>query len=163
MLLLTREGLGIRHGGRHYENGKSDSDSDMDLRDAIQRVALEWPSYGRRMRAVRASGGVSGRWSAGGDSVFVLRQVGDVVTGQIEVRAGEPVYEIVDRVARDGRIHFFVLHDAADDPEVKANGGNPFHNVATGTFTENQIDISGSRENTNIREYHVVLTRIRDK
>jgi putative transposase len=33
---------------RFHENGKSDSDSDMDLRDAIQRVALEWPSYGRR-------------------------------------------------------------------------------------------------------------------
>jgi putative transposase len=28
-----------------YESG---ADSDMDLRDAIQRVALEWPSYGRR-------------------------------------------------------------------------------------------------------------------
>ena len=24
------------------------SDPDMDLRDAIQRIALEWPSYGRR-------------------------------------------------------------------------------------------------------------------
>ena len=33
---------------RFDENGKSGSDSDMDLRDAIQRVALEWPSYGRR-------------------------------------------------------------------------------------------------------------------
>ena len=33
---------------RFDENGKSDSDSDMDLRDAIQRIALEWPSYGRR-------------------------------------------------------------------------------------------------------------------
>ena len=31
-------------------DGESESgaDSDMDLRDAIQRVALEWPSYGRR-------------------------------------------------------------------------------------------------------------------
>jgi len=25
-----------------------DKDSDMELRDAIQRIALEWPSYGRR-------------------------------------------------------------------------------------------------------------------
>jgi putative transposase len=33
---------------RFDENGKPGSDSDMDLRDAIQRVALEWPSYGRR-------------------------------------------------------------------------------------------------------------------
>lgn len=28
--------------------GRSGSDSDMELRDAIQRIALEWPSYGRR-------------------------------------------------------------------------------------------------------------------
>jgi transposase InsO family protein len=33
---------------RFYEVGKSGADADMDLRDAIQRVALEWPSYGRR-------------------------------------------------------------------------------------------------------------------
>lgn len=33
---------------RSDENGESGSDSDMDLRDAIQRIALEWPSYGRR-------------------------------------------------------------------------------------------------------------------
>jgi len=30
------------------ENAESGADSDMDLRDAIQRVALEWPRYGRR-------------------------------------------------------------------------------------------------------------------
>jgi len=33
---------------RFDENGKAGADSDMDLRDAIQRVALEWPSYGRQ-------------------------------------------------------------------------------------------------------------------
>jgi len=33
---------------RFSENGKSGPDPDMDLRDAIQRVAVEWPSYGRR-------------------------------------------------------------------------------------------------------------------
>jgi transposase InsO family protein len=33
---------------RFEENAESGVDSDMDLRDAIQRVALEWPSYGRR-------------------------------------------------------------------------------------------------------------------
>jgi len=33
---------------RFDENAESGVDSDMDLRDAIQRVALEWPSYGRR-------------------------------------------------------------------------------------------------------------------
>lgn len=33
---------------RFEENAGSGSDADMDLRDAIQRIALEWPSYGRR-------------------------------------------------------------------------------------------------------------------
>jgi len=33
---------------RFDENAQSDPDLDMDLRDAIQRIALEWPSYGRR-------------------------------------------------------------------------------------------------------------------
>jgi hypothetical protein len=106
---------------------------------------------------------VSGRWSTGGDSVFVLRQAGDGVTGQIEGKPGEPVYKIVDGVIRDGRIRFFVLHDDPNDPEVKANGGNPFHNLATGTFTDDQIEISGSRENTKVREYQMVLKRVGDK
>jgi putative transposase len=33
---------------RFEESARSGSDSDMELRDAIQRIALEWPSYGRR-------------------------------------------------------------------------------------------------------------------
>jgi putative transposase len=33
---------------RFDDDGKRGSDPDMDLRDAIQRIALEWPSYGRR-------------------------------------------------------------------------------------------------------------------
>src|SRR6185312_17218661 len=32
----------------YNEKAMPDTDSDMDLRDAIQRIALEWPSYGRR-------------------------------------------------------------------------------------------------------------------
>jgi len=32
---------------RFGKDNPSRTDSDMDLRDAIQRVALEWPSYGR--------------------------------------------------------------------------------------------------------------------
>lgn len=57
----------------------------------------------------------------------------------------------------------FVLHEDENDTEVKAKGGKPFHNFAKGTFTEDEIDISGSRENTKIREYHMVLKRIKDK
>jgi transposase InsO family protein len=33
---------------RFEESARSGSDSDMELRDVIQRIALEWPSYGRR-------------------------------------------------------------------------------------------------------------------
>jgi putative transposase len=33
---------------RFDEKVEAGADSDMDLRDAIQRIALEWPSYGRR-------------------------------------------------------------------------------------------------------------------
>jgi putative transposase len=33
---------------RFQESAKSGADSDMELRDTIQRIALEWPSYGRR-------------------------------------------------------------------------------------------------------------------
>lgn len=32
---------------RFHDNGEPDPDPDMELRDAIQRVALEWPAYGR--------------------------------------------------------------------------------------------------------------------
>ena len=32
---------------RYEEGAAAEPDRDMDLRDAIQRIALEWPSYGR--------------------------------------------------------------------------------------------------------------------
>jgi len=103
---------------------------------------------------------VSGRWTAGGDNVFVLRQVGNTLTGVIEGHPGEPTYKIVDG-SRGNRIFFFVLHDNENDPEVRANGGMPFHNTAKGTFTEDEITVSGSRENTTIREYRLVLKRLK--
>ena len=106
---------------------------------------------------------VTGRWTTGGASVFVLRQSGETVTGEIQGRPGEPTYKIVDGTVRGNRIFFFVLHDGENDPEVKANGGLPFHNTAQGTFTEDEITVSGSRENTKIREYRLVLKRIKSK
>jgi hypothetical protein len=69
---------------------------------------------------------LTGRWSTGGENVFVLRQNGNAVTGLIEGRPGEPTYKIVDGVIRGNQIHFFVLHEDENDPEVKANGGKPF-------------------------------------
>jgi hypothetical protein len=106
---------------------------------------------------------VTGRWTAGGAEVFVLRQTGSAVTGMIQGRPGEPTYKIVDGTVHGDRIFFFVLHEDENDPEVRANGGVPFHNVAQGTFTPNEITVSGSRENTKIREYRLVLKRITTK
>ena len=40
--------------------------------ELIDEICLENEKSYERMRAVRAEGGVSGRWSGGGDSVFVL-------------------------------------------------------------------------------------------
>jgi hypothetical protein len=45
---------------RFDENAKRGPDPDMDLRDAIQRIALEWPSYGRP-RITGELRGVGGR------------------------------------------------------------------------------------------------------
>ena len=105
---------------------------------------------------------LTGRWSTGGENVFVLRQNGNTVTGTIESRPGAPVYKVVDGVIRGNQIQFFVLHEDENDPEVQANGGNAFHNFARGTFTEDEITVSGSRENTKIREYRLVLKRIKN-
>ena len=45
---------------RYDEDAAVRPDRDMDLRDAIQRIALEWPSYGRPRitAALRQTGGV---------------------------------------------------------------------------------------------------------
>ncbi len=103
---------------------------------------------------------LTGRWTVSGKEVFVLRQNGNSVTGEI-IAPGERTYKIVDGTVRGNEIYFFVLHDAKDDPEVVANGGNPFHNTAKGTFTEDEMSVSGSRENTKINEYQMVLRRIK--
>ena len=112
------------------------------------------------LAGIPALADLSGRWSTGGTEVFVLRQNGNTVTGTIVAKPGEPTYKIVDGVIRGNYIHFFVLHEDQNDPEVKANEGKPFHNLAQGTFTENEIVVSGSRENTTIRAYRLVLKRI---
>jgi hypothetical protein len=133
--------------------------------ELIDEICLENEKSYERMKSLQlaAPDGVTGRWATSGNSIFVLRQTGAAVTGEIQGLPGEPVYKIVDGTVRGNQIQFFVLHDDANDSEVKANGGNPFHNVAKGTFTEDEISISGSRENTTIREYSLVLKRIKEK
>jgi len=71
--MKANRGLTVRHivelGGvsrasfyRFDEEGSKKVDRDMDLRDAIQRIALTWTSYGRpritaELRAPRLEGG----------------------------------------------------------------------------------------------------------
>jgi len=86
--------------------------------------------------------------------------VGDAVTGVIQVRPGEPAYKIVDGTVRGNRIFFFVLHEDENDPEVKAKGGVPFHNVAQGTFAADSSS-NESPANSHESRNQEVLTLMR--
>jgi putative transposase len=44
---MVKLGRVSRSGFHRFRNSEPSPDRDMDLRDAIQRIALEWPSYGR--------------------------------------------------------------------------------------------------------------------
>jgi hypothetical protein len=44
---MVRLGRVSRSGFYRFQNSEPSPGRDMDLRDAIQRIALEWPSYGR--------------------------------------------------------------------------------------------------------------------
>jgi transposase InsO family protein len=44
---MVKLGRVSRSGFYRFDDAKPDLDRDMDLRDAIQKIALEWPSYGR--------------------------------------------------------------------------------------------------------------------
>jgi len=54
--------------------------------ELIDEICLENEKSYEHMRSVRPSplAGITGRWSAGGNAVFVLRQAGDAVTGEIQ-------------------------------------------------------------------------------
>jgi hypothetical protein len=68
---------------------------------------------------------LTGRWSTGGENVFVLRQNGNAVTGVIEGRPGEPTWKIVDGVIRGNQIHFFVLHEDENRSWCPGRGRTP--------------------------------------
>ena len=44
---MVKLGRVSRSGFYRFDNAEPDPDRDMDLRDAIQKIGLEWPSYGR--------------------------------------------------------------------------------------------------------------------
>ena len=115
------------------------------------------------MVATARAESLTGQWSpVPGRDVFILRQSGDSLTGVIR-SAGGKTYKIVDGNVKGNEVVFFVLHEAADDPEVIANGGNPFHNFARGTVNGNELTIAGSRESTSIHPYQLVLKRLTKK
>jgi hypothetical protein len=44
---MVKLGRVSRSGFYRFDDSDPDPDLDMDLRDAIQKIAVEWPSYGR--------------------------------------------------------------------------------------------------------------------
>ena len=101
---------------------------------------------------------LSGKWSADGKTIFAFDRHGDAFTGSILYEG--KVFKIVDGALDGNAISFFVLHDAANDPEVKANGGKPFRNTAKGTVSGDEMSLSGSRETSNERAYSMTLKRM---
>ena len=60
---MVKLGRVSRSGFYRFQTAKPSPDRDMDLRDAIQKIALQWPSYGRpRITAeLRHRGRAAGR------------------------------------------------------------------------------------------------------
>ena len=117
---------------RFDADGRAWTDADMDLRDAIQRIALEWPSYGRpRITAELRRRG----WTVNPkrvyrimreDNLLCVRKRKFVVT--TDSNHGRKVYPNLARrhgadryqPALGGRHH---LHSAGDG--VRLSGGDP--------------------------------------
>jgi hypothetical protein len=104
---------------------------------------------------------LAGKWTSDGRYVFSFQRAGNEWTGVVtEVSSGRE-FKLADIVVVDGeRVSFFVVHDAAWDEEVKANGGRAFRNTAAGTLTDTTLTISGAREQTGERAYRQELKRV---
>jgi hypothetical protein len=108
-----------------------------------------------------AAADLGGKWTTDGRYVFSFARVGDAWTGVVTEAGSGREFKLADIVVVDGeRVSFFVVHDAAWDEEVKANGGRPFRNTATGTLTDSSLTISGAREGTGERAYRAELKRV---
>ena len=108
-----------------------------------------------------AAAELGGKWTTDGRYVFSFARVGDAWTGVVTEAGSGREFKLADIVVVDGeRVSFFVVHDAAWDEEVKANGGRPFRNTATGTLTDSSLTISGAREGTGERAYRAELKRV---
>lgn len=103
---------------------------------------------------------LAGSWTSDGRYVFSFaRGEGEWKGVVVEAATGREFK--LDEIVVDGdRVSFFVVHDAAWDEEVKANGGRAFRNTAAGTLTDSTLAISGAREGTGERAYSVDLKRV---
>ena len=104
---------------------------------------------------------LAGKWTTDGRYVFSFERAGNEWTGVVVEASSGREFKLADIVVVDGeRVAFFVVHDAAWDEEVKANGGRAFRNTATGTLTDSTLTISGAREHTGERAYRAELKRV---
>jgi hypothetical protein len=111
--------------------------------------------------ALAVAADLTGKWTTDGRYVFTFARAGNAWTGTVLEAATGREFELADIVVIDGeRVSFFVVHDAAWDEEVQANGGRAFRNTATGTLTDTVLTISGAREGTGERAYKAEMKRV---
>src|SRR5688572_25709393 len=96
---------------------------------------------------------LAGKWTTDGRYVFSFQRVGTQWTGVVTEASSGREFKLSDIVVDGERVSFFVVHDAAWDEEVKANGGRAFRNTAAGTLTDTTLTLSGAREQTGERAY----------
>jgi hypothetical protein len=103
---------------------------------------------------------LAGKWTTDGRYVFSFERAGDKWAGVVVEASSGRQFKLAD-ISTDGeRVSFFVVHDAAWDEEVKANGGRAFRNTAVGTLTDSALTISGAREHSGERAYTAELKRV---
>src|SRR5262245_429505 len=102
---------------------------------------------------------LSGQWTTDGRYVFTFTRAGGAWTGTVAEAATGREFKLADIVVDGDRVSFFVVHDAAWDEEVQANGGRAFRNTASGTLTDTTLTISGARERTRARAYRATPNR----
>ena len=110
--------------------------------------------------AVAFAADLAGKWTTDGRYVFTFTRAGNAWTGSVVEAATGREFKLADIVVDGERVSFFVVHDAAWDEEVKANGGNAFRNTASGALTDTTLTISGARERTGERAYRAELKRV---
>ena len=110
--------------------------------------------------ALALAADLAGQWTTDGRYVFSFDRAGGAWVGSVRETATGREFKLADIVLDGDRISFFVVHDAAWDEEVKANGGRAFRNTAAGTLTDTTLTISGAREHTGERAYRAEMKRV---